>query len=387
MKDRQPPALSRRDFLKWVGVGVALGVGGEVFRGLLQEHNYTGEGNESYGLYGELLEGGEVVDETELVQMYLKKMVEEVPIYPDPTMIRSTIFNAMKFFGMDDETSSRRSKNISVSLCSEENTSCTHFYSYDTSSGLGVEINDGALDPKDGPTAWKNLLLALSHEAYHLSVRKVDDRKSIEDYGVLGIYESVKNKRGFFSSSEECLGEIDLINRDHFENVTRAKRFSLPEEFFAELGMLRYFDHLLSKGLENSSLVDKTKMTVGYPIFVQGLVDIQDTKGEDGSMSWKDWWGRALEFDHVDKLHRKNKRHTLYKGVGERILYHNASTKMWGLKGPDIAALGVVAFADFADYELSNRQVLNNLISFPLNPELIKNMASILHDRIAETQS
>jgi hypothetical protein len=314
-------------------------------------------------------------------------MEGDVLIYPDPTMIRSTLFNAMKFFGMDDETSSRRSKNISVSSCSEENTSCSYLYSYDTSMGLGVEINDGVLNPEDGPAAWGILLLGLSHEAYHLSVRKVDDRKSTEDYGVLGICESLKNKRGFFSRTEEYLGEIDLINRKRYENTTEIGKFSLPEEFFAELGKIRYFAHLFSKGLKNSNLANDFKMRTGYPLFTQGLVDILDTKGEDGSMSWKDWWGHALEFDHVDKLHRKNKRHALYKGVGERILFHNASTDMWDLKGPDIAALGVVAFADFVDYELSNRQVLKNLISFPLNPELIKNMARILHDRITETQS
>lgn len=120
----QEKRIDRRQFLKWASialiVGTAGGAGAFVLGERLEDKIYTDEGNEDFPVAGELLQGGEIVNDQELADMYLEAVEEGRPIEPDPTMIKSTVHNAMRFFGMDEKTSSRRSQNISISN-SEDN--------------------------------------------------------------------------------------------------------------------------------------------------------------------------------------------------------------------------------------------------------------------------
>ena len=61
-------------------------------------------------LYGERLEGGEIVDDKSLAKLYKEAFSSGRPLEIDPTIIRSTAYSAMRFFGVEEEVARKRSK-------------------------------------------------------------------------------------------------------------------------------------------------------------------------------------------------------------------------------------------------------------------------------------
>ena len=377
--ERQGESIGRREFIR---VGL---LGGTAAAGLATSYWYlreirSGEGNEEYDLVGEKLQGGEIIDEKEVVQRYLQAIEDDRPLTPDPTIIRSTLYHAMRFFGTDVRLAKRRSENVSIS--NNEIGGCLGACTYDSASGLGVELNKEVFVRSRGKLGWILSLLALSHEAYHISVKKVSDWPETEDYGVLGSYTYSREKRGFFRGEEQYQGEFtDLINAPFpvlvGEEITR---ISLPEEFFTEFAKLRYYRHLLfglPSGLGQNSEAVMYQDYSPFPNFIQSLVNIQDTQRYPDRLSWQDWWGGALSAKTIDKLHFESDRFSLYRGIGERILFWNENENSQ-LSETDTAALGVVAFADFVEYDLAKHEVLNSLISEPITAELIASKAKLL---------
>ena len=375
-KERQTGDIDRRGFLR-VGLLVGSAAIGIPAGYLRAREIIQGEGNEDYDLVGEKLQVGEIIGDRELAQKYLEAIEGERPLEADPTIIRSTLYNAMRFYGTSERLAKRRSENVSIS--NDEVNRCLGACAYDSASGLGAEFNEGVFAESRGKLGWILSLLALSHEAYHLSVKKVLDRKGTEDYGVLGSYRYSREVRGFWRSDDVYNGEFaDLINAPPptlvGDNITR---ISLPEEFFAEFGKLRYYKYLLSSGLGKNKDASMFRDHSAFPNFIQSLVNIQDTQGHDDSISWQDWWGEALSAETIDNLHYQSDRFGLYRGIGERILFWNEKEKS-PLSEEDTAALGVVAFADFVEYHLTNSEILTSLISEPITPEMIGEKAEFL---------
>lgn len=375
--------LDRRDFLK-IGAVAGLGIAGGLY---LREVLYTGEGNEEYRLAGEPLNSGEIIDEKNLIERYIEVIENSSQIEPDQTMVRSTLYHAMRFFGSDEKKALKRSNNVSISESLRETYCGGSACVYDTAKGLGVELEVESLFPENShPVAWINLLLALSHEAYHLSVKRVDDREDRENYGALGTYEILYDKRGFVRD-EEYRGKVgDLLNwtlaiNPETEGTTKV---NLAEEFFAELGQIRYYQYLLSLGLEKLEIATNFKNSTNFPFFLQGLVNIQDTIGIRGRLPWQVWWQPSLKFDRVDSLHYQNNRFSLFEGIGKRILFWNKNPDSRPLSRANIAGLGVVGFTDFAVYNLTNHEVLFSLVSEPLRPGIIQAKASLLFSKIPE---
>lgn len=379
--------VSRRQFLKWMGtalgVGVGIGVGASALESHLREENYTGEGNEDVPLAGEILKGGEIVSDEELSYLYLQAIREKRPIEPDSTIIKSTVHNAMVFFGMDEGTAARRCENISISTgedkrCERGDLACV----YDSSLGLGLELTQRPFSREQNwGEPWVNLSLILSRSAYTMSVDMIDDRELREDYGVLGEYLITYDKRGFTAKETYRGGVGDLLRRtiilDSQTNETAS--MDQTEQFFSDLGQIRYFKRLLSLGLDRNENAVKYEDFAFYPFMGQGLVNIQDEEGIGGAESWQDWWGEALKFDRVDKLHRESDRFGLFSGIGERIVERNINQGSIELSTENTAALGVVALSDFIDYHLSSYRIVGSLEAELLSPASIIRHADWLY--------
>ena len=140
---------------------------------------------------------------------------------------------------------------------------------------------------------------------------------------------------------------------------------SVVEEFFAELGKSRYFKYLMSLGLGDLEIAQSLKDATAFPFFRQGLIDVQDTQGTGGNLSWQDWWGGVLNFANTYKLHYGNDRVGLFESLGARIVYLNENPDSQNLSREDLAGLGLLAFNDFIDYDLTNHEVIFSLVEAP----------------------
>lgn len=353
----------------------------------IKEGFYSGEGEEPFALAGEKVQGGEIVEDSALAGLYKEALESGRTLEPDPTIIRSTIHNTMLFFGTPRQRAEVRSQNVSLSNGDERLEGCRGGAAcvYDTSDGLGVEITPRLFYVEDVRWGWLALLQALAHEAYHLSVRRVDERPRIEDFGVLGKYNIFEDIRGFWRS-EEYQGEIgDLVNRVIVHGSGGSSPTSMAEEFFAEVGKDRYFQHLSTLGLGDSEDIEGAKYSTPYPFFRQGIVDVQDTKGDGTNPSWQEWWGGALDFRLIDRLHYRSDRMPFFEGLGERIVEMNVNPKSKTLSRQDTAALGLVAYNDFFDYDLTNHELLSSLTENPIDPESIVANAQILLEKLPES--
>lgn len=379
--------LDRRGFLTIAGIGgAAIGTLAGIRLGRLIVESLDAEGDEPYDLYGEELEGGRIIGEDAMVKKYLEGIEDNKPLEPDATLIRSTLYHPMRFFGTDRTAALRRSGNVSISNLPEGACSATYACNYDSSKGLGVEIGTLAFDADYGQIAWIHLAQRLAHEAYHVSVGRVREVYSVEDYGALGEYRISGEVRGF-RRDEEYKGEVgDLTKRPMRLNSDsqKAVEISVPEEFFAELGSNRYYGHLLSLGLNESYLASLWKDYFIFPFMQQGFVNISDTTGVEGRASWQEWWGGDLSFDTVDRLHLASDRFGFYKSLGQRILSVNANSQP--LSENDSAGLGIVAFSDFVDYSLSSYEILNSLVHEPITQKVIVRKGKFLVERIAEQE-
>lgn len=167
----------RRLLLRSLVAGGGLLAAGTLGKVLI-DLSYTGEGNEPEPLAGTKIEGGEIVDDLTLAQMYAEAIETNRPPKLDPTLVRSTVYSALSFSSVDHQTAARRSANISLSSTSETS-GCPQVAvacAYDTSDGLGIELTPRMIENFRTHTAsWPALFATLSHDPYHMAVRIVDD--------------------------------------------------------------------------------------------------------------------------------------------------------------------------------------------------------------------
>lgn len=342
------------------------------------------EGNEPFDLTGNRLEGGEIVSEVELAGLYREAILSQRSIEPDPTIIRSTLYNAMRYFGTDHDRAIRRSNN--VSFVEGQDSKCNAACVYDTRNGLGAEFTSDIFSPETPDWAWPNLLRALTHEAYHLSVETESDYPALfpnkEKYGVLGEYTITGGKRGF-RRLETHSNSVNLL---HFTG--KYDTYSFLEEFFAEVGAVSYGERMREAGLKGIEQYGTLwgYGFLGYPALGQGIVDMFDTKGVDGHESWQKWWGDAIDLGRVNRLHYDSDRFKFLSRIGERVMEKNARPDNDVLSPQDVAALGIVAFVDFVMFEFTEHQVLTTLISNQLNKDVIMENALTLYDALQQTQ-
>jgi hypothetical protein len=378
-------AAGRRRFIKASAVGVGVLAAFPVIK-YIRDATYNGEGDEDFPLAGERVVGGEIVEDSDLAYLYKEALDSGRPLEPDPTIIRSTLHNAMHFFGTRRHLAERRCQNVTLSNGHEGLMGCGGGAAcvYDTTDGLGVEITPSLFVSGDVQFGWLDLLQALSHEAYHLSVKAVDDRPRVEDFGVLGKYNLIEDIRGFWRS-EDYQGQVgDLANRLVATGGGRPILTSMAEEFFAEVGRERYLKHLMPLGLDESDSMSGVGYPTPYTFFRQGVIDVQDVQGVGGNLSWQDWWGGALDPEKVDRLHYHSDRTGLFEGLGERILYLNRNPRSVSLSRENTTALGLIAFNDFIDYDLSHHEILFSLTERPIDAEAVIAYANTLAGRISE---
>ncbi len=375
----------RRKILKiGLGAGVSILAGGVTGYSLYKIHELFGndEGSATGLLKGKEM-AGEIIDEEELVKRYYEVLSKEGSAEADPTLISSTLYHAMRFFGLEEGKARRRAQNLYLANETEmEESVCQGGLSCieDTLKGLGVQFSEKAFINN----LWDSVFIP-SHEAYHLSVDRVLYGYYEEDYGFLGRFSGNGSRLGFASRESEAQEpDLDLISFDFKDPETgRKAALLLAEEFLAESGKQRYFKRLTDRGLKEIPEADEYAFSASYSIFYQGLVDVLDTKGREGHESWQKFWQYQLDPSVTDKLHLYGERKKFYKNLGDVILHKNKNSRKFNLSENDIAGIGVVAFADFAIYKATKHEILQTLISLDgLTQDKLRNIARDLNRKI-----
>lgn len=232
---------------------------------------------------------------------------------------------------------------------------------------------------------------ALIHEASHASVLAVEVGKSREDYGVLGKLDVSNIAFGFTSGPQNQIWTLldDLlfprVQLDFYGSPV-AYQIALLEEFYADWSAIEFFDRLIGAGLSKLPIMDTYRKTTitNYSILAQALVDVQDTTGVGGAMSWQDWWERKLTFDAVNGYHLNNERWKFFNIIGGVLGRANRNVAI--LTPQDYAALGLIGFTAWLLPDMSRtddpRPVFTKLRTEPITEESLWERAEELRDWI-----
>lgn len=370
-KDKDSVDLGRRRLLALAAAGTVAATSGVLF--LASRSRGGGEAfhfqstHDTQPSKGEFLPGGELISEKELISFYNKAIKERAAVEANPTIIKSTLYHALKSFGMSDELARIRADRVVIAdkveqACVSGSSSCV----YDKDKGLIIELGPNFFVSADSSAPWEKALSELSHEAFHLNVDLVDDTSSVESYGILGSAYIASGRRGFSSTEryDGILGGLIKFRNNH----------SIIEEFSAELGRRRNIARLVSNGL------NPIKDMSGYHLFTQGLMNFEDTKGDGKSASWQAFLGN-LSFSEASRLHRENNREEFFRRFGQAVVRNNPQAKV--LDAELTKAAGVVAFTDFANHPVTGYNILFSLSQKPLNETVILQSGTDLSRRIA----
>ncbi len=300
-----------------------------------------------------------VLSEESLVERLNDRILDNIPFKTDGLLYRSITYHAMRFFGTDHLAAIDNSRKLDVAkwpykVCGK--------YAYACVSELGdrfkTVVNEGLMVDKknfDNTDNWYRLLYVMGHEAYHASGQIMDDNYD-ENYGILGTIENRSNRFGFASRVQEGPQIRTLL-------VTKAPHvtYTVPEEFVAQVGGARFLRHMVDKGLTNKPQLDKFfNQPMSYPELFRGVFDYVGRFGAAGPLSVEDSaFGNFLPPTKIDFAHRYSKRQDFYEDFGRAMMQVNPGIH---ISQENIAALGIVGFSDFAQYDLTKRDVYYGLI-------------------------
>lgn len=299
----------------------------------------------------------------ELADIYIHLINKNVPYYVDKSLVSSMVYHGVDFFTSDKKIAKDATKLIS----STDNTSCGgELCTYDTTNGVAMEIaTSQQVVLNSERQKWISSINALAHESYHMSVRTVEAENAVEDYGVLGTHNLSGRNRGFWHESDDPNDTNDTISQllttsARFTNGHLA-RLNTLEELFSEWGKTRLIKRLTELKRLNE-IPEIHHHYSGFPMFNQTIVNLGDSK-------WQTFFNGALSASVVDNMHLAGDRYGLLFSIGDAIKRVNPTAS--NLSRPDTAALGLVSFADFAQYNLSNHRILFSLSRNPVIPNVI----------------
>ena len=371
--------LSRRNVLGFMGLSFMAGVEAYV----IHHQNYIEAGvkrnggvNKPDNLPSETIEDGRIISEKELVRRYRELIDNNIPVYPDPTIIRSTVFHAMESFGMGKNIPYRRSGLVTISDRDNGRCRLSPACVYSIKGDLNMELVRQSLDQYSDDygrrLGWLVLLNLLAHESYHMSVDFVDDRKSTEDYGVLGKIFVNGGRKGFTGAKDTWDGLAGTMINDLIADLPgRSIYHGIAEEFCSELGRLRYLNHMVRLGLITEASWKILSLSE-YSELQPGL-----TNGEINNINpWHKRWGDVLSFQSIDRYHRLGDRIGFYEQIGQHIVQTNPNSSQADLSVQDIRGLGALAFKCFALTGIpGENRTLDILFSERLTKELIYSLA------------
>ncbi len=338
---------------------------------------------ETLDSYGEHLKGGDILYDKPLADLYEKILSSEKPLEINPTIIRSTAYSAMRFFGTEEKIARKRSKNIFLveretgeGVCSR-GSGCSY---HNGLRGLSMELEKGMFS--EG-RSWLDFLKIMAYESAHLSVAKSRRGEMItEDYGILGKVTDDKGRWSFAGSLESYEGAAKFLMERSISNSLEGNTiFNYLEEFYAVLGEVRYPEYLMSLGITKTETIHEWT-GVSYSFLQQAVVDLYD----NSELGWKNWWGEAMDFRTLDRFHYTNDRIGFFKNVGRRVMEKNTSGKVANLSEGNIAALGLVAFTDFVECDLTGHNIIYRLGTESINETAIAEEAMALLEVIPKRE-
>ncbi len=370
--DQEELKRQRRLVLGGVGAGlflIATGIGFSLRNAPLEETPSVAD-NSTLNPAGEPLKGGEIITEPQLINAYVNAIGQHRPMEIDPTIIRSTFFNAMTYFSLDKDSALKRANYMFTAQTGKGNcpeTFCT--YAAPPPWGVAAELTNKFFNGNTNIESWVALLVDLAHEAYH-ATSSVNGKTYpyTEDYGFLGQLVNKGSHTGFSPNLEEFRGDknLNFFDRNiYIENSNRFYNISIFEEFLAEWGKIRYLNHLLANGLEKSpemaTFKDGFLGLIAYPNFTQSLVDIFDPV-------WQNYWtlSNQMKPEIIDNLHRFGKQFEFFFALGNIVLNQNNQMRTASITPADRAGIGVLAFTDFITRPIGE-EIENSLLYFLAN--------------------
>lgn len=360
--DGQPKSASRRLVLKALGFG-ALGV-------LLDSGRpvYQFQQPQSDEIRGPILKPEKPLDITTLADTFVQNHLSNRPVNPNPTIIRSTLYHGLRFFGADHQKAALHTRIISDSGEQCPGALCV----YDLKMGLATQVNAELINRAPN---WIAFAQALCHESYHLDVKVADNAYTEENFGILGRVKIEGKRRGFSSTNFMQSPADKLVAKEVTLIVEGQKsRINQLEELSAEYGRIRFFRELISKS--GWAVPESEQSRTGYPDLLQAAVDMDNTERINGTQSWREFFYDSIDPQTIDRYHRSNNRYGFLLQLGEAVRRRNGQYTY--ISKQDTAALGLVAFADFADIAISNRNLIGRLIQYRITPELIAHTANII---------
>lgn len=372
--------VTRRHALKLIITGSGLGIaslvaGPLVYSEISKERKFSQPSREvlveqdsSNGeIHDYLYPEVNVVGESYLRRVYIEALKKNRVYKVEKTLVDSTVYHGVDFFTSDKNLALQAAQSISI----VEKTSCGGaLCTFDTPQGVAMEMEtkqDFSL--KTEREKWISSISSLAHESYHGSVRKVEGTNFSEDYGILGVLNITGGKRGFWHGR----GSGGLFAQQLLTTSLQLPDGSVIfpntcEEFFAELGRARFYKKLLAPNMLRDFPESKVSYTA-YPRFLQAVVNLEDETSNVSQPGLQQFLNGALNPGVVDRMHLEGDRYGLFLGVGEAIKRNNRF--VIELSRPNTAALGLVALADFVEFDISNNRIISSLAKNPVTPEVI----------------
>ncbi len=299
------------------------------------------------------IEGGritdaEIISENELISFYNSVIDTDKNVEANPKIMRSTLYHALRFYGMSDKIARERTKTISIDTEAEKFCRGAIACSIDTEEGAIIAVNNSFFE-----YGWSGALQILAHEAAHSAIDKVDYVKAVESYGELGSI-GVHGDRSGFSADGNYAGPVDYIM---YLGDPIGGRINVAEEYFAEVARRKYVKYLEGRGLKKPELITPYE---DLNFAINQLVDDHP----ESDVAWRNVLGKDLSFESMNSYHKKNDRRGFFMKIGLDLI--GANKNGLRLSSENIAAVGLVFFHDFVQYDMSKHEISKSLLQDPI---------------------
>lgn len=285
------------------------------------------------------VQGGEIVDEEQLVDLLNEAEKSDKPVTADPTILRSTVYSVMRYHGLPEDLALKTADRIYIGELPHED----GLAGLDK-DGFFIVLNATNFDDPEAEhethanLSWSSLIHLASHEATHVSAYARSEN-AVEDYGSLGKAYLTGATHGFGSNGETYEGPFNFI----YPAVPGGLLPNTIEEWTAEAGRINFIRHLGEKGLagEYTASVETSRLSCRCHAFLEPSIrQVYDSSqpkvlGSEFSPAWL-----------LDR-HTESRRASVFLSLGEGILEQNPATDIESHQESSVRGLGMLGFSAF----------------------------------------
>lgn len=284
------------------------------------------------------IEGGEIVEDEELVALLNEAVGSEKPVTADPTILKSTLHSVMRFNGVSEELAGKTTERIYIDDLEHED----GLAGLDE-NGFFVVLNNANFDQErtadnSNPySGWSSLIHLMAHEGTHISAVLDTESALSEDYGPLGEAHLAGGIYGFGAVKDVFDGRFDFIHPKAFD----AQLPNTIEEWTAEAGRINFVRYLGEQGLtgEYTDSVTTSRLSCRCHVFLEpSLRQAYDPAQSTGL-------GSEFTPDWLLEHHNRSQRGEAFLRVGQGILQQNPNTDSQDIDESTVRGLGMLGFS------------------------------------------